>query len=550
MATPTTGTLHDSATGDGTGRGLQAHALTKYLGGTAVLEDFSLSIAPGEVHGLVGENGSGKSTFIKILSGYHIPEPGGVVLVDGAPVRLGSPASSYELGCRFVHQDLGLIETSTVMDNLNFSKGFATRLGTIRRATLRREAAQDLARIGLELDPSLDVGSLSAASRTGVAIARALGDDPQFPAKVLVLDEPTAALPITEVRRLLEMIKTAAESGVAVLYVTHRIDELFRIADNVSVLKDGKKVATRPISRLTRASLITLLVGSELEEVQRASRTLSSEQGAPIMEVRELASGPLRSLSLSVRSGDLVGIAGVTGSGRDVALRAIFGSEARDGGEIFVNGEPLAPGRPDLAMKAGIASLPPDRKVLGCFRTLTAGENLVIADLQGIWRPPFLRRSTELSETRHWFQRFDVRPVDGINRPFATFSGGNQQKILFAKWLRRRPQILLLDEPTNGVDLGAKASLHQEVLRAAEAGAAVIISSSDVDELVAICHRVIIFRQGRVAAELSGDSVTVSKVTAECLGIDEERFVAVTARQDGADQSRDKARDVVVKREG
>ena len=149
MATPTTGTLHDSATGDGTGRGLQAHALTKYLGGTAVLEDFSLSIAPGEVHGLVGENGSGKSTFIKILSGYHIPEPGGVVLVDGAPVRLGSPASSYELGCRFVHQDLGLIETSTVMDNLNFSKGFATRLGTIRRATLRREAAQDLARIGL-----------------------------------------------------------------------------------------------------------------------------------------------------------------------------------------------------------------------------------------------------------------------------------------------------------------------------------------------------------------------------------------------------------------
>ena len=165
MATPTTGTLHEGATGDGTGRGLQAHALTKYLGGTAVLQDFSLSIAPGEVHGLVGENGSGKSTFIKILSGYHIPEPGGAVLVDGARLRLGSPASSYELGCRFVHQDLGLIETSTVMDNLNFSKGFATRLGTIRRGSLRREAARDLARIGLDLDPRQDVGSLSAASR-------------------------------------------------------------------------------------------------------------------------------------------------------------------------------------------------------------------------------------------------------------------------------------------------------------------------------------------------------------------------------------------------
>ena len=535
MATPTTGALHEGATSDGTGRGLQAHALTKYLGGTAVLQDFSLSIAPGEVHGLVGENGSGKSTFIKILSGYHIPEPGGAVLVDGARLRLGSPASSYDLGCRFVHQDLGLIETSTVMDNLNFSKGFATRLGTIRRGSLRRKAAQDLARIGLDLDPRQDVGSLSAASKTGIAIARALSNDPQFPAKVLVLDEPTATLPITEVRRLLEMIKTAAESGVAVLYVTHRIDELFRIADNVTVLRDGKKVATRPIIDLTRASLVTLLVGSELEEVQRASRNLSSEQGAPIMEVRELASGPLRSLSLSVRSGDLVGLAGVTGSGRDVALSAIFGSEPRDGGEIFVNGEPLAPGRPDLAMQAGIASLPPDRKVLGSFRTLTASENLVIADLRGIWRAPFLRRSAEVSESRHWFQRFDVRPIDGINRPFATFSGGNQQKILFAKWLRRRPQILLLDEPTNGVDLGAKASLHQEVLKAAEAGAAVIISSSDVDELVALCHRVIIFREGRAASELSGDSVTVSKVTAECLGINEERFVAATTRQDGAD---------------
>ena len=183
MATPTAGTLDEGATGDGTGSGLQAHALTKYLGGTAVLQDFSLSIAPGEVHGLVGENGSGKSTFIKILSGYHIPEPGGAVLVDGTSLRLGSPASSYELGCRFVHQDLGLIETSTVLDNLHFSKGFATRLGTIRRDRLRREAARDLARIGLDLDPRQDVGSLSAASKTGIAIARALSDDPQIPSQ-------------------------------------------------------------------------------------------------------------------------------------------------------------------------------------------------------------------------------------------------------------------------------------------------------------------------------------------------------------------------------
>ena len=245
------------------------------------------------------------------------------------------------------------------------------------------------------------------------------------------------------------------------------------------------------------------------------------------MEVRELASGPLRSLSLSVRAGDLVGLAGVAGSGRDAALGAIFGSEIRDGGQVVVDGKPVRARRPDRAMKAGIAFLPPDRKIQASFRTLTAGENLVMADLQGIWRPPLLRRRVERREVRHWFDRLDVRPTDGMDRPFATFSGGNQQKILFGRWLRRRPRILLLDEPTNGVDLGARASLHQEVLKAAEADAAVIISSSDVDELVALCHRVLVFRDGCVTSDLSGDSVTVARVTAECLGLSEERFLAV-----------------------
>ena len=375
--------------------GLEAYGLTKYLGGNAVLQDFDISIAPGEIHGLVGENGSGKSTFIKILSGYHVPEPGGVVLVDGAQIRLGSASSSYEHGCRFVHQDLGLIDTSSILDNLNFSKGFATRFGTIRRAKIRRDAVRDLARIGLDLDTRQAVGSLSAATKTGVAMARALSEDRQFPVKVLVLDEPTAALPVAEVRQVLQMVRSAAETGVAVLYVTHRIDELFLVADNVSVLRNGRKVATRPMRSLTRPALIELLVGSELEEVKRASRSLSSEHGAPMMEVRELASGPLRSLSLSVRAGDLVGLAGVAGSGRDVALGAIFGSEIRDGGQVVVDGKPLRAGRPDRAMKAGLAFLPPDRKVMASFRTLTAGENLVMADLRGIWRPPVLRRRVE-----------------------------------------------------------------------------------------------------------------------------------------------------------
>ena len=264
--------------GDGPVRasgGLQAHGLTKYLGGNAVLQDFDISIAPGEIHGLVGENGSGKSTFIKILSGYHVPEPGGVVLVDGAQIRLGSASSSYEHGCRFVHQDLGLIERrrswTTSISPRVLRRGSERSVG--RRSVVM--PVRDLARIGLDLDPRQAVGSLSAATKTGVAMARALSDDRQFPVKVLVLDEPTAALPVAEVRQVLQMVRSAAETGVAVLYVTHRIDELFLIADNVSVLRNGRKVATRPMRSLTRPALIELLVGSELEEVKRASRSLA-----------------------------------------------------------------------------------------------------------------------------------------------------------------------------------------------------------------------------------------------------------------------------------
>jgi ribose transport system ATP-binding protein len=334
----------------------------------------------------------------------------------------------------------------------------------------------------------------------------------------VVLDEPTATLPENEVRHLLQIVRRVAETGVGVLYVTHRLDEVFEVADNVTVFRDGLRVATQPTSTLNRRSLINLLIGSELEEIHAESEHLHSEHGDPILHVRDLVSGPVAGVSLEVRPGDVLGIAGITGSGRETLLPAIFGAQPREGGTITVNGNDLKAQRPDLAMGMGLAYLPPDRKIQGGIMEFTARENMVISDLKPFWHGLRLRGRQEVAETKKWFQRLGVRPVDGVNLRLSAFSGGNQQKVLFGKWLRRTPLILLLDEPTQGVDVGAKAELHRQLLAAAEAGAGLVISTSDLDELVALSHRVLVLRDGRIVADLRGEAVTVANVARESLG--------------------------------
>ena len=498
---------------------LQAVGLAKTFGGVRALKGVDLTIEHGEVQALLGENGSGKSTFIKILSGYHVPDEGGLVAIDGAEVTFGSAESAYTHGCRFVHQDLGLVGTSSVLDNILLNAGFPSRFGTIQGREAMRSVREDLARVGLEqVDPRTPVAALTPALKTGVAVARALRTDVHHPARLVVLDEPTATLPENEVRHLLEIVRRVAETGVGVLYVTHRLDEVFEVADNVTVFRDGLRVATQPTSTLNRRSLINLLIGSELDEIHAESEHLHSEHGDPILHVTDLVAGPIAGVSLQVRPGDVLGIAGITGSGRETLLSAIFGAQPREGGTITVNGKELQPQRPDLAMTQGLAYLPPDRKIQGAIMEFTARENLVITNLKPFWRGLRLRGRQEVSETRTWFQRLGVRPVDGVSQRFSSFSGGNQQKILFGKWLRRTPLVLLLDEPTQGVDVGAKAELHRQLLAAAEEGAGLVISTSDLDELVALAHRVLVLRDGRIVAELRGEAVTVANVARESLG--------------------------------
>lgn len=501
-------------------RALEIRALTKTFAGGRALDGVDLDLVPGEVHALLGENGSGKSTLIKILSGYHRPDPGSAVRIGGEELVFGNPSASYLLGARFVHQDLGLVEEASIRDNLAYGPGFPTRVGTIRGAAARARTIAALARVDLDVDPETLVGALSPAQKTGVGVARALLSDDDVPVRLLVLDEPTARLPEQEVNKLLDIVRTVAREGIAVLYVSHRLDEIFEIAQNVTVLRDGSKVITRPVAGLTRNELLQHLLGAELERAHRDSSNVDSSL-EPVLRVSGLGNEVLTDVSFLVSPGEIVGIAGISGSGREALCGTIYGGRKRDAGTVTVAGTALVANRPDLAIAEGVAYVPAERKLQGAFMNLSATENISIANMRQIWRGLALRTRLERLMGRTWFERLGVRPAGATEQIMSAFSGGNQQKIVFAKWFQREPVLFLLDEPTQGVDVGAKAELHRALFSAAESGAAILMSSGDVDELMTTCDRVLILRSGRIVTELSGAELTPHGMSRAALGIED-----------------------------
>ena len=517
--------LHDPAAA--TAPALEISGLTKTFVGGYALRDVGLRIAAGEVHALLGENGSGKSTLIKTLSGFHDPDPGGSIRIGGAELPTGSAASSYAMGARFVHQDLGLVEGSSISDNLAFGAGFPTRFGTIDDRAARARARAALLGVGLELDPDRKVALLSPAEKTGVAVARALLEDATSPVHLLVLDEPTARLPEHEVESLLAIVRRVSAQGVGVLYVTHRLDEVFDVASVATVLRDGRHVITQAVADLTRESLLHHLLGAALEG-QRRPPTHVDPAAAPVLEIEKVCSESLHEVSFEVRPGEVVGIAGITGSGRESLVGTVFGARRRDRGEVRVDGVALRSGRPDLAMAAGVAFVPAERKAEGCFVDLPARENIGFGSLRKLWRWPSVRTRAERQLAETWFEKLDVRPRTGTERAMSTFSGGNQQKIVYGKWFERAPTLFLLDEPTQGVDVGAKAELHAALFAAAAQGAGVLVSSSDTEELVAICDRVLVLRLGEIVTVLVGDEITAHALTRAGLGIDAEPPVSTS----------------------
>ena len=495
---------------------LEARHVSKTFAGNRVLADLDLTIAPGEIRALLGGNGSGKSTMIKILSGYHRPDPGAVIAIGGQPLAEGDAQSARQHGARFVHQELGLINTCSVLDNLALTWNIPTMLGTIRGRKAKEQARRLLAAVGLELDPSRLVESLSPAQRTGVALAAAVHGADEGRVRLLVLDEPTATLPAYEVSVLLAMVRRIADRGIGVLYVTHRLDEVFQLGAQVTVLRGGQHVVTTDSARLDRAALVHYLVGSELDEVRREAADAPPAREV-VLSADRLSAEKLADVSFDIKAGEVVGVSGVTGSGREAVAGTVFGALPREAGTVHVCGQELPPGRPDASVRHGIGYLPADRRDAGSISGLTARENLTLCGLAPFWRGGWLRNRLELGETARWFQRLQIQPGDAYDQPFFSFSGGNQQKILFGKWLRLTPRLLLLDEPTQGVDVAAKAEIHHQILECAAAGTAVLVSSSDIDELAALCHRVLIIRDGQIAVDLRDDQVNVATVTRESL---------------------------------
>jgi ribose transport system ATP-binding protein len=500
---------------------LTVNNLSKSFAGPLVLDDVSLTIEPGEVRALVGQNGSGKSTLIKILAGFHTPNSG-TVEVNGEPLHFGVGSASDALGMRFVHQDLGLVDNLDTADNLALGgAGYASyggiKSGVIRWRVERKRARKALDDLGYDFDIKRPVGTLAMSERTAVAIARALAVR-ATPTKLLVLDEPTANLPAAEAQRLYTLTRRVAESGIAVVFVSHHFDEVFELSNSVTVLRDGKLVTTCPVKGLTEEGLIELVVGRPLEHVVHDVRTV--ERAAVLLEVDGLSTeGILSDVSLAVHAGEIVGVAGITGSGRDEIAPAIFGGMHRQG-VVKVDGLEVARQRPDLAVAAGLGLVPAQRHENAAFMSASLRENITVTKPGVHFKGGLLRRSSERADVNVWLERLDVRPN---NSEFAMsdLSGGNQQKVVICRWLRMEPKVLILDEPTQGVDVGAKADIHDLVDKAAASGTAVLVASTDHEELVRLCHRVLVVRRGRIVDEMSGARLDPDAITAVTIGRDQ-----------------------------
>jgi ribose transport system ATP-binding protein len=497
---------------------LSIRHLSKTFPGQRALIGVDLAVRAGEIHALLGQNGSGKSTLIKVLAGYHAPDPGAEILVGGSALRVGVAGAGHELGIRFVHQDLGLVNDLNVIDNLALGHGYRTgRLGRIRwRAEVER-ARGAMAAVGMPVDVRAPVASLSLAERSGVAIARALHDD-ERPTRVLVLDEPTAALPADDVTRLFATLRRLRDRGVGIVLVSHDLDEVLEVADHVSVLRDGRLVASVPRDQLDHDELVQLIVGRAAVAALRAVTTAAPAEGTPsavgepCLQARGLLSRNLAGLSLAVAPGEIVGVAGLEGSGRESIIPVVTGQQRRLGGEVVVGGTAIPPYAPDRALRAGLAFVPRERKEVGLLPGMNVRENLTIADLQGFVTARRVRKGTEVAETAQWIERLRIVTV-GPEAPIATLSGGNQQKVLLARSLRLEPAVLLLDEPTQGVDVGARAEVHRIIDDAAAQGMGALVASTDSEELVRLCHRVLVLQQGRIVRVLHrGADLTVEEL--------------------------------------
>ncbi len=484
---------------------LEARGVSKAFGGVRALREVSFDLRAGEVHALMGENGAGKSTLMKVLAGL-IQADSGEIRVNGRPVRLRSPHEAMRQGIVMIHQELMSVPEMSVAENLMLGREPRGRIpGTIDRRAMEAEARRLLKLLDAGLPVSRPMRELSVAGRQTVEIARALGCD----ASVVIMDEPTAAISEREVNALLDAIGRLRERGVGVVYITHKMGEVARVADRVTVLRDGAWVATRRAAEMDEPGLIALMVGRELGGVPVARREAAGEV---VMSVRGLSrAGAFRDVSFELRRGEVLGLAGLMGAGRSEVVAAIFGLVPADGGEIRLRGKTVRIRRPADAIRLGIGMVTEDRKGYGIVPDMSVRHNLTLASLRDCCSGPLIQHAREAAVAAEAIGRFAIK-TSGQRSKVSQLSGGNQQKVVIARTMLADPEIVILDEPTRGIDVGAKAEVHGIIGEFVRKGRTVILVSSEISELLALCDRILVMREGEITAELDPARTTSEEI--------------------------------------
>ena len=481
--------------------------ISKSFSGVKVLRDANFDVCSGEVHALLGENGAGKSTLIKVIAGVHQPDTG-TLTVGGETVRFTSPRHARRHGIATVYQELLLFPELTVAENIFLGNAPRQKWGGLDWSAMRLRARQLLDSLDShDLDVDAKVGTLSVANRQRVEIAKALSQD----ARLLIMDEPTAALVEADVRRLMSVVKKLRERGVAIIYVSHRMPEIFELADRVTVLRDGSYIGTRDISEVTEGSLVSMMVGRSIEQL---FPKVEAPLGEVALELRDVSYGrKVQNVSLSLRAGEILGLAGLIGSGRTELALTVFGITPASTGEILVNGRKVTIDGPRKARDLGIAYVPEDRGSQGLVRPMTIRENVSMAVLDKMSNGFAIRFGDEIRRSVEAIKRLGIR-TRGPEQIVGQLSGGNQQKVVLAKWLEADPRILIMDEPTRGIDVGAKAEIYALMGRLVQQGVAILMISSELPEVLGMSDRVLVINGGRIVAEFDRSQATPDAVGA------------------------------------
>ncbi|AQH01206.1 D-xylose ABC transporter ATP-binding protein [Burkholderia sp. KK1] len=489
---------------------LELRRASKSFGRVRALGDASLKLFPGEVHALLGENGAGKSTLVKLLAGVYQPDAG-ELLVEGVARRFASPAEARDAGIAVIYQEPTLFADLSIAENIYMGRQPRDRFGRIRYDAMHREVDALLSSLGVNLRAQRLVRGLSIADQQVVEIAKALSLD----ANVLIMDEPTAALSLPEVERLFAIVRALKERDVAILFITHRLDEVFALTQRMTIMRDGMKVDDALTQDMTIDAIVSKMVGRDLDTFYPKADVTP---GDVRLSVRNLTrEGVFKNVSFDVRAGEIVALAGLVGAGRSEVARAIFGIDPVDGGDVKIAGKTLALGRPAAAVRAGLALVPEDRRAQGLALELSIARNASLTVLGRLMRHGFITAKSESALAADWGARLRLKASD-LDAPVGTLSGGNQQKVVLGKWLATNPKVLIIDEPTRGIDVGAKAEVYRTLAELVKEGMAVLMISSELPEVLGMADRVLVMHEGRISADIARAEANEERVMSAALG--------------------------------